>query len=56
MDIKDEALSPRVMVGWSSPVSIDMSDMVTLRLLEALLSGSSVGEVVEQVMASLVWV
>ena len=36
-------------VGWRGPVSIDESDMVTLRLLEALISGSSVGEGVEQV-------
>ena len=36
-------------VGWKGPVSRDESDMVTLRLLEALISGSSVGEAVEQV-------
>ena len=36
-------------VDWRGPVSIDESDMVILRLLEALISGSSVGEVVEQV-------
>ena len=36
-------------VGWRGPVSIDESDMVTLRLLETLISGSSVGEAVEQV-------
>ena len=36
-------------VGWKGPVSIDESDMVSLRLLEALILGSSVGEAVEQV-------
>ena len=36
-------------VGWRGPVSIDESDMVSLRLLEALISGSSVGEAVELV-------
>ena len=36
-------------VGWKGLVSIDESDMATLRLLEALISGSSVGEGVEQV-------
>ena len=36
-------------VGWKGPVSIDESDMATLRLLEALISGASVGEAVEQV-------
>jgi len=36
-------------VGWRGPVSIDESDMVTLRLLEALISGSSVGEAIELV-------
>ena len=36
-------------VGWRGPVSIDESDMVTLRLLEVWISGSSVGEAVELV-------
>ena len=38
-----------VVVGWRGPVSIDESDEVTLRLLEALISGSSVGEAAELV-------
>jgi len=36
-------------VGWKGLVSIDESDIVSLRLLEALISGSSVGETVELV-------
>jgi len=36
-------------VGWRGPVSIDESDEATLMLLEALISGSSVGEAVELV-------
>ena len=36
-------------VGWRGPVSIDESDMVALRSLEILISGSSVGEAVELV-------
>jgi len=36
-------------VGWKGLVSIDESDMATLRLLEALISGSSVGEAIELV-------
>ncbi len=36
-------------VGWKGPVSIDESDTVMLRLLEALISGSSVGKAIESV-------
>ncbi len=39
----------RAVVGWRGHVSIDENDMVTLRLLEVLISGSSVGEAVELV-------
>ena len=40
-------------VGWKGPVSIDESDEAALMLLEALLSGSSIGEAVEQVEGEL---
>ncbi len=49
--LADEMLSrgASAVVGWRGPVSIDESDEVTLRLLEAMVSGSSVGEAVEMV-------
>ena len=51
MDFNDEvlAISERGARGWRGSVSINESDMVTLRLLEVLISGSSVGDAVELV-------
>lgn len=40
---------PSAMVGWRGSMSINESNGVTLRLLEALVSGSSVGEAVKLV-------
>jgi len=47
--LADEVLNlgASAVVGWRGPVSIDESDEATLRLLGALVSGSSVGEAVE---------
>ncbi len=49
--LADEVLSlgASSVVGWRGPVSIDESDQAALMLLEALVSGSSVGEAVEMV-------
>jgi hypothetical protein len=42
----DDTRLAKEMVGWRGTMSINESNGVTLRLLEALVSGSSVGEAV----------